>query len=338
MRLLIIKIGSIGDVVHTLPTLEVLSSLEPRPEITWVVGEGSFPLLDGDPRIDRVILFKAGRFKELLRSLRLGSFTKEAKEFLSILRGDDFDLLIDLQGDLKSALISLLSRSQERVTFCDASEGNPLFLKRIPSRRDSIHVVERYLDTVRVTFRVKVERAPYARPFVSEEARGRVKERFGELFEDGRVVSLIPASSWESKTWFRDRWESLADFLISMGFKPVVLGGPDAEPFSPSRAVNLAGKLSLSETCAFLERSTLTIGVDTGPTHISASLGVPTLALFGPTPPWRNSPWGARVKVLHRSVGCNPCRRRSCPERTCMSSIEVEEVLNGVSSLALQEG
>jgi len=340
LRVLVIKIGSIGDVVHSLPTLEVLSRLSPKPEIHWVVGELAFPLLNGDPRIDRLILFRKDKVKRHLRSLKLASFIREVRELSVSLREVEFELLIDLQGDLKSALVSMLSRSEERISFCDASEGNPLFLKKVPCRRESVHVVERYLDTVRVSFRVKVDKAPFAKPFVSEEAKNRLSERFGWLLKE-RIVSLIPSSTWSSRTWFDERWEGLSLRLVDMGFKPVIIGGADAKRLNLPGAVNLAGELSLDETCALLERCSLSVGVDTGPTHLSASLGIPTVALFGPTPSWRNSPWGPRVKVIHHLVDCAPCRRRNCPKKECMRLISEEEVLKVIdelSSLAVQEG
>jgi len=329
---LIVKLGSIGDVVHALPCLEVMRSLDEPPEVFWAVGELCYPLLKDDPRLKGVILIKKESIKVALRKCSFFPLLRELRGSIRELRSRDFDVVFDLHGDLKSALVSLLSRSSFRFTFCDASEGNPLLLKRVPCREESVHVVERYLDVVRKFFNLSLKKAPYASVFVSEKARSVVSLKFGELFKK-RIVSLIPSSSWESKSWLYDRWERLSAKLNELGFKPVVIGGSDASSLELPGALNLAGRMTLEETCAFLKRSFLAIGLDTGPTHISASLGVPTIALFGPIPPWRNSPWGPRVKVLYHSVGCNPCRKRSCRERKCMRSIEVEEVLEAIHEL-----
>ncbi len=332
MRVLIVKLGSIGDVVHALPCLEVMRSLDEPPEVFWAVGELCYPLLQDDPRLKGVILIKKESIKSALKKYSFFSLLRELRNSIRELRSCDFDAVFDLHGDLKSALVSLLSRSSLRLTFCDASEGNPLLLRRVPCREESVHVVERYLDVVRAFFNLSLEKAPYAPVFVSGKARSAVSLKFGDLFKK-RIVSLVPSSSWESKSWLYDRWEKLSVKLVELGFKPVVIGGSDANLLELPGALNLAGKMTLEETCAFLERSFLTVGLDTGPTHISASLGVPTVALFGPIPPWRNSPWGPHVKVLYHSVGCNPCRKRSCPEKRCMKSIKVEEVLEAIHEL-----
>lgn len=332
MKALVIKLSSLGDIVHSLPTLEVLSSIE-GVEVHWVVEERFKSLLEGDPRIRGLMVFKKGHLKGLFKALRWPSLLRELKGFIGDLRSLRFDVLLDLQGDLKSALISLFVKSPVKLTFPDASEGSTLLLRRVQAREGSVHVVERYLDVVRYHFGLDLSKAPFAHPYVPEESKKRVLRRFGWLNKK-RVVALIPLSTWASKMWPVKRWEELSWSLIKLGFSPVIVGGSDAKGFSIDGALNLAGELSLKDTCSFLSLCELTIGVDTGPTHISASLGVPTLALFGPTPPWRNSPWGPRVKVLYHSVGCNPCRRRSCSSGLCMSSISVEEVLQGLSELS----
>ncbi|MCS7232785.1 MAG: glycosyltransferase family 9 protein [Synergistetes bacterium] len=333
MKALVLKLSSFGDIVHSFPALEVLSSID-GVEVYWVVDEAFRALLEGDPRIKRLIEVKKGHLKLLLKSFRWSFFLRGVRELISALRVLDVDVLFDLQGDLKSALISLFIKSPVKLTFPDASEGNPLLLKRVPSRPESVHVAERYLDVIRFYFtNLSIPKAPFAGPHVPQEVRERVLRDYGEVLSR-RVVALIPATTWSSRTWLLERWERLSKALLDLGFYPVIIGGSDAMNFNIPGVLNLGGRLSLAEACAFLGMCTLAIGVDTGPTHLSASLGIPTISLFGPTPPWRNSPWGPKVKVIHNLVGCNPCRRRSCPSKLCMLSISVEEVLQAVNELS----
>lgn len=331
MKALVVKLSSFGDIIHSLPSLEVLSSIE-GVEVYWVVDEAFRPLLEFDPRIKGLITFRKGHLKALLKGFKWPSFLREVRELSSSLRALDFDVLFDLHGDLKSALISLFVKSPVKLTFPDASEGNPLLLDRVPPRLESVHVVERYLDVIRSYFKLDIPKAPFSGPYIPEEVKNKVLRGFGEIFSK-RVAALIPATTWSSRTWPLEKWNRLSEALLKMGFSPVVVGGKDARSFNIKGALNLGGKLSLMETASFLSMCKLTIGVDTGPTHLSGSLGVPTIALFGPTPSWRNSPWGPHVKVIQHMVGCNPCRRRSCPDGRCMSSIGFGEVLQALDEL-----
>ncbi|KUK14303.1 MAG: Lipopolysaccharide heptosyltransferase I [bacterium 42_11] len=332
MRTLVIKLSSLGDIAHSFPTLEVLSSLD-GVEVYWVIDEGFKPLLEKDPRVKKLLPVKKGHLKALLRGFRWPSFLKEVGNLIVELRSEKFDALFDLQGDFKSALISLFVKASAKLTFPDASEGNPLFLKRVSARPESLHVAERYLDVIRHYFKLDIPKAPFAGPYIPQEVKVKALRKFEGLLSK-KVVALIPASTWESKTWPTQRWEKLSWALLKLGFIPVVIGGDDARKFDIDGLLNLGGELSLLETCAFLSMCDLAIGVDTGPTNLAGSLGTPTIALFGPTTYWRNYPWGPRVKVLYHLVGCNPCRRRSCPSKLCMLSISVEEVLEAVSGLS----
>lgn len=331
MKVLVVKLSSFGDIVHSFPSLEVLSSLEGI-EIYWVVDEVFRPLLEFDPRIKGLITLRKGHLKALLKGFKWPSLLGELRELIGNLKALKFDVLLDLQGDLKSALLSLFIKSPVKLTFPDASEGNPFLLKRVPPRPESTHVVERYLDVIRFYFKLNIPKAPFSGPYIPNEVKNKVLIEFGEVLSK-RVVTLIPATTWSSRTWPLQRWERLSDVLLKNGFNPVIIGGKDAGSLDIKGVLNLGGKLSLMETAAFLSMSELAIGVDTGPTQLSASLGVPTIALFGPTPSWRNSPWGPRVKTIQHMVGCNPCRRRSCPDGRCMSSISVEEVLQALNEL-----
>ncbi len=329
-RILLVKLSSFGDVLHTLPTLEALRAAYPQGRITWLVEAAYAPLLSGHPALDEV--WEAPR-------LRPGQFFRGDNPaifggLLRRLRSRDFDLVVDLQGLLKSALWVLLSRSPRKVGYDKTREGSYLVLtERLPPYDPEAHAVWRYLNLARhlgapeasppalPRFRLGLEAAVDLRPLLPDLA--------------GRpLVVLHPGARWPSKLWPAASWAGLADWLSrDQGFQVAVTGsGADRDLAAQicaqirEPAVNLAGHTSLAELAGVLKAARLAVTTDTGAMHLAAALGTKVAALFGPTAPWRTGPFGEGHQILRLGLMCSPCFKRRCPQPRCLTDLPVAEV------------
>ncbi len=354
-RILIVKLSSMGDVVHALPTLCVLRRSYPRARLAWLVEPASRDLLDGHPSLDEVVIFARDR----------GSMRRSAAAYLRTareLRRKRFDCVVDMQGIMKSALLARLSGAPVRVGFEKGSSrvetASTWLLNLTVSEGPGAHIVERYLElagALGAPAGVSAGGVDAGARFdipVSEESRRAVE---GFLDESGiSAASLVvfhPGTSWASKCWPADRYARLAEELGRKfpDMRVVVSSGPGEEPLareiesmSEASVAVFAGR-RLGEMAALLERSCVTVASDTGPLHLAAALGRPVVGLYGPTDPRRNGPYGPLALVVSAGVECEGCWSSICrrapkcveaPKRVdahaCMKRIEVSRVMEEV--------
>lgn len=337
-RILIIKPSSLGDIVHTLPVLALLRETWPQAHIAWLVGSAFAPLLDGHPLLDEVIVFDRRRFGRLLQSRRI---LADFGRFVWQLRRRRFDLVIDLQGLVRSGFLAWASGAPRRVGFARARELAPLFYsQRVACPPDATHAVDKNLHLAKALcprlgvggvasfpLGLRHEELAAARRLLADSA-GRPLDTF---------IVLLPGARWESKRWPADRFAALIDRVHAEGLPPVVLaGGPDdrtlAEQIASAcaaPATNLVGRTTLRELSALLALSALVICQDSGPMHIAAALNKPLVALFGPTNPSRTGPHSPAARVVALPLDCAPCYRRQCPlgHHACLKRLEVDAVL-----------
>ncbi len=326
MKILFVKLSSIGDVIHTLPVLSSLKAAYPEAEIDWVVEEPSAELLRGHPLLNRVLIF---RRREILSDFRQkrGSAWRELKSFLRSLRRKRYDLVIDFQGLLKSGLLVGIARGRCKIGFANHREGSPLFynLKLSPYDPDQ-HAVRRYLSVLKV-LGLKPETVSFSLPPLPSFEE--LKQRFA--LPAGFAV-FIPKARWPSKLWTVSGWRSLAQAFERRGILPIFVGSQADSPYvekilTESPGLSLCGRLGLLELATLLKEASSVVSVDTGPMHLAAALGRPVVALFGPTAPWRTGPYGDDHRVLFKGLSCSPCFRKDCPDRVCLERISPEEVL-----------
>lgn len=325
-RILIVKLSSFGDVLHTLPTLEALRSAYSSAHITWLVEAAYAPLLAGHPALDEI--WEAPRLHpgELLG----GSNPARLRGLLRRLRGKPFDLVLDVQGLLKSAVWVALARSPRKVGYDRTREGSYLALtERVPPFDPEAHAVLRSLNLAHYLG------APPALP------RFRLNLDAGidtsELIpgDAGRpLIVLHPGARWASKLWPAASWARLAEWLSrDRRFQVAMTGSRADQPLvaeitGKTRApiLNLAGRTSLVELAGVLRRAQLAVTTDTGVMHLAAALGTPVAALFGPTAPWRTGPFGEGHQVMRLGLPCSPCFKRQCPEPRCLNDLTPEVV------------
>jgi len=340
MRILIVKLGSIGDIVHTLPALAAMRRALPDAEVSWVVERGSSEILKDNPILDRLIEVDT---KALRRGLMSGETLRAPRQQLRLLRASAFDLALDFQGLLKSSLAARLSRAQRVYGFARDALREPAsrFLVHetvpIPS---GLHVIRKNLTLVESALGIPVPDDPDDFEFpigvnpthkseAAEAARG----------TEGRYAILNPGGGWPTKLWSAEKFGALADQLWNrFRLHSFVTYGPgEAGLAEHVLSRSSSGKaqalcLSLKGFFALAKEATVYIGGDTGPTHLALAARAPVVGLFGPTEWWRNgSPYPDDICVERNDIDCRvDCHRRSCSKWICMD-IDVERVLHAVT-------
>ena len=335
-RILIVKPSSIGDVVHALPTVAALRWGFPDAFLAWMVEEEAADIVVGNPHLDEVIVSSRKRWRGELKqgSLRL-SVLREMWEFLKMLRARRFDLVIDLQGLLKSGIPSFLSGAPYRLGYWEAREMSHVFLThKVSVDNGKMHAVDRYLAILPVLgISVGEKDFSIATTPGDEERMASLLESHGVQPGKIRIVLNAP-TRWKSKRWPPEKFAELGDLLARrLGAKIILTGGQadlglveEIASLMLARPVVFAGKTSLKEFCCLLKQVDLMVTCDSGPMHIAAAMGTPTVALFGPTDPLRTGPYGMGHRVLQRRMDCIPCFKRTCPENRCLGEISLEEV------------
>ena len=342
MRLLIVKLSSIGDVVQGLAVLEPLRPL--CSHLGWVVEAPGLPLVDGHPLIDRVHVFPK---EELRRKVRGGGIIAALGRLRDELHAERYDAVLDLQGLFKSAVVVALSGARRRVGFAATRELAWLALsERVSPGREERHAVLKYLELARhLGGRIGQVRFPV---HVLPEEERRVEELLADAAHaggGGEIVTVCPRTRWESKQWPPERFAHVAAALVrELGARVVLAGGEADKPVAEAirdaagqdvieDVINLAGDLTLREFAHLCRLSRLVISCDSGPMHLAAAVEAPVVAIFGPTAPWRTGPFGAAHRVVRKGLTCSPCFRKHCASRACMEAVTEADVLAAARGL-----
>lgn len=326
-RILLVKLSSLGDVLHALPTLEALREACPESHITWLVEAAYAPLLVGHPALDEVWPVPRVRFGQKFRGQEPAALLR----LIQRLRTQPFDLVIDLQGLLKSALWVALAKSPRKVGYDKTREFSyQVLTERVPPYDREAHAVLRYLNLAhylgaspKLTIRFRLGLTP--------------KADIADLLASPghRPLAVIhPGARWSTKLWPPALWARLADWLVrEKGLQVVITGSAADQGLAASiraqmreEAVDLAGRTSLEELAGILQKTRLAVTTDTGPMHLAAALGTPVAALFGPTAPWRTGPFGRGHEIVRLELDCSPCFKRHCPEPRCLTDLPLESV------------
>lgn len=338
-RILIIRLSALGDVVMASGLIPAMRELSPQAHIAWLVEPAAAPLLRHNPRLDEVIVLPRNEWQALWRARRPIALLRSVLAFRRLLRARRFDVVLDAQGLLKSALCAWWSGAARRVSLIGREGSRWLMTERFvpePDPQKPIGIEYRALarhlgalDPYRMD--LAVGDAPRAAAAAALAAAG-VKAPY---------AVLCPYTTRPQKHWFDERWAALAQRLAAAGVTPVLVGGPSDAERAPAIAdhapglVNLVGRLQLDETAALVAGSALLVGVDTGLTHMGSALDVPTVALFGSTRPYLDART-PRTVVMYEARHCSPCRRHpTCHGRyDCMRVFEVDTVLRAARSVS----
>jgi len=341
VNILIVKLSAIGDVIHTLPSLNALRHMYPDAHITWVVEEEAADLVVNHPQLDRVIIF---RRKSWLNKIRAGQFRtawQDARSFLARLHSRRYDLVVDFHGLFKSAIIVFLSRGKRKLGYDSWQEMSKLFLnEKIPEDMNK-HAVDRYLDFPR-HLSGEIGKPEFIVP-ISPEAKTRSRELLAlNHLEAKKYIAVNPVALWDTKLWDDQKFAALADAIAQRMNIPVVFTGRDKESLDKitlkmaTKGINIGGQTTLPELACIYQDALAVITTDSGPMHLAAAVGTPVIALFGPTDPARTGPYGANHMIIRAGLSCSPCFLKKCPTRQCMEDITPEQVLEAVEKIVRQ--
>ncbi len=344
MKVLIVKVSALGDVVHALPVLAYLKDVDADMEIDWLVEQGFAPLLQGHPLIRKVHGLDTKGWR------RAGGITPlvGAMRTLRLLRGEKYDVVLDLQGNSKSGLFTWLSGAALRFGFGRNGVREWLNLlatnRRVSLTAEDHHVTDRSLAVARAAF-ASGGKAPLAGPLpVAAKALEAVERQLLQegLDRGGRVV-LHYGTTWNTKLWPLDLWKQLCNRLCTeLPVRPILTWGNEIER-SAVEAINdscngravIWPRGSLPELVALLNSVDLVVGADTGPVHIASAVGTSTVSIFRVTDASRNGPRGERHIRLQVDLDCSPCLQKACErDHECGQNISVEAVFNAVVSLS----
>ena len=327
MKMLVIKPSSLGDVIHALPFLKSIKDTFPEARVDWVISRDLIGLIEDNPLINRIHIIDKESWK------RMGNLYKSLSEILSLrktLRTEHYDLVVDLQGLLRSGIIAHFASASKTIGFADAREGSRLFYdEHIPIHGIS-HAVDRCLEAARMLgAEVKSAECPLS---VNVDIRRKIKELIGN---DDEYIIIAPSARWQSKRWPAAYFASL---ISKLTIQCIVIGSKDDMGLvkqivteTTGNAVNFCGRTDLKELVALISGSRAVVSNDSGPMHIAAALDIPTIALFGPTDPEKTGPYGLqsnkKMKVIRADIPCSPCRTKDCADLICMDNIKVESVL-----------
>lgn len=328
-NILVVKLSAIGDVIHALPVSYAIKETYPDAHLTWVVEPPAYPLLEGNPYIDELILFEKAKFRSI------GGFLRQIGPFRKRLRVRHYDASLDLQGLFKSAAIVFNAGAKLRIGTANMREGAHLISRPVRGAHASGHIVERYLDVARALgCAVDEVRFPVS---VSERDRMAAETLLArEGVPEGRAfVAFAIGANWPNKRWPVEHFAALADRLYYAHYVPVLVGGgrldetlaQDIMRASEILPVNLVGRTNLKQLAHIFTRAALVLGGDTGPVHLAAGLGTPTVMLMGPTDANRNGPYGQIQNAIEVDRSCRGCWKRACPKGLdCLAAITPDEV------------
>jgi heptosyltransferase-1 len=338
VRILIVRLSALGDIVMAGGLPGALRARYPDAHIAWLVQEGFEALPAANPALDEVLVWPRRQWRELWQAHRYGAWLGAVRRFVAGLRTRRFDLAIDAQGLLKSALWARVCGARERLGVGPAEGSGLLMTRALRTPTDKTFAAEYGYLAAELGLPAPLPTLPVAA--ASRDAAQALLAVAG--VRDGYAV-LAPFTTRPQKHWTESAWSELAHRLREeRGLAPVLLGGPHDRPAgeritaaSGGAARNLAGRTDIAAAAALVAGARLVVGVDTGLTHMGVAAGVPTVALFGSTCPYRTAP-GRPLAVLYHGLPCSPCKRTpSCGGAyPCLTGIGVDEVLRSIPAEA----
>jgi lipopolysaccharide heptosyltransferase I len=318
---LIVRLSSLGDIVHAIPAYAALRRANPKSRIRWVVEKKGKDILDFVPGLDEIIVRGERGWRKRLRD------------------GDQISL--DFQGLLKSAFIARLSGAKRRLGFHASNLREPSAGRFYTDRLDPVgeagHVIAKNLSLLRLLGIEAVERRFEFPLLVPEDLQNSVCDKIGpaRCLGSRELVVFNVGAAWPSKRWDARNWITLLDMLEHDHIHPLLLWGTEeertiAERIRKRTEVDLTPFLTIRETMALLRKATLLVSGDTFALQAACALDVPVVGLFGPTNPLRNGPFQARDKVVYHEIRCSRCYKHDCESLDCMKLITPDEVAENV--------
>lgn len=338
--ILIVRLSAIGDIVFASSLIPALRQRWPDAQLVWLVQSECAALLAHHPGLDAVIACPLRHWQRLWREGRLRELWRGIATLSATLHTYRFDLALDLQGLLKSGLLTWLSGARARIGLGSREGSQWLMTEVLPRGGEPLEIASEYrflaerLGLPLDGFQLAVHYGPAEAAF-ADSTIGRLG------LENGYAV-LCPFTTRPQKHWIEERWGELARRLrAELGLIPVLLGAPNDRlaarricAGAEDQLIDLTGQTSLTEAAALIDRAALLIGVDTGLSHMGIALNTPSLLLFGSTRPYLET-GRPNARVLYHPLSCSPCKRHpTCQGRfDCMRALECSEILQAAAEV-----
>jgi heptosyltransferase-2 len=336
-RILIRSTNWVGDAILTTPAIRAIRKKFPHSEITILAKPWVVPVFEENPHVDHIMTYDSNdRHKGWPGKLKL----------IREIRKRRFDLAILFQNAIEAAMIAFLSRIPLRLGY-DTDRRSLFLTHSVPVTRNAkfknVHETDYYLgiltpfgltpDGTGLTLKISKSNHRAADAFLT---------RYG-ISKNDQIVVINPGATYGSaKRWFPERYAALADKIRKCyGAHILVVGSPGEKEIGrevttliKNSAVNLCGRTTLGEVMALIDRCHLFITNDSGLMHVAAALGIPLVAIFGPTNPQTTGPISPKSRIVRAPVSCSPCLQPVCPtDHRCMKEIKVDTVLDVVRTL-----
>ncbi len=345
-NILIIRLSAIGDVVNVLPALRLLRFHFPNSKITWLVEDRASEILTDHPDIDEVIIYPRKKWQsKILKINKSLKIISEALSFYKRLRRNHYDLVIDFQGNLKSAVMNLITGSGNRIGFgrgyCKEFNYLSTQYQAYPAGK-KIHRIEKNLSLLkelgietrflRPELPVSKEDEEYISKFINKNANPSLP-----------IIIIHPGTSkfGSFKQWPMRNYTLLADMILEK-YEANIIFTWGSDEFGAIKEIvkNMKHKAfpacetsAIKQLIQLIKCSSLFIGGDTGPLHIASIMDIPVVGIYGPKDPAIYGPYNGKAIVIKKDIPCSPCKKRTCGDPICMSSILPDDVLCGVEKL-----
>jgi heptosyltransferase-1 len=344
-RLLVVRLGAMGDILHALPAVTALRQAHPGWVIDWVVEPRWRALLSVEdsleqsqsrgpvqPLVDHVHLAPT---KEWRRAPLSRKTLHEIRVLRNALRACAYDAVLDLQGAIRSAVVGKLAGCQRLIGEAEPRERAAHWLFDEQVITHGVHVIEQDME---LTLAVAGDNLTYTKPWLPVDPTAEAWA--DEILPNSEIqpaVLINPGAGWGAKRWPVERYAAVAKALVGRGFRVFINVGPGEEPLadaivqgSDGAAVPFTG--SLARLIALTRRISLVIAGDTGPLHLACALERPVVGIYGPTDPSRNGPFGTRARVLRSPVSRRDHTRNAAPEAGLLT-IQPQDVLQAIEAL-----
>ena len=336
-RILLVRISAMGDVIHAIPAFATLRAAFPEASIGWVIEERWRPLLPAGVDMVHTVRTKSWRKQPFAIST-----WREIRDSRRQIKTAGYDLAVDVQGAIRSGVITWWTHAPRRVGFAKPRESQAamFYTEKIATTRR--HIIEQNLELT-----AAITGEPYlvyrsAEIPVSSTAQAFLRRLEGSgILKLGRYAILNPGAGWGAKCWPTERYASVARALGEHGLPSIVNYGPGEEEMAQAveqQSNGAARKISctLEELVGVTKHARLFVGGDTGPMHLAAHFGVPVVALFGPTDPARNGPYGTRSTVL-RSADSKTSYSHTAETHEGLMGVSIDEVVSAAQKLLESE-
>jgi heptosyltransferase-1 len=345
MRILIVKLSSFGDVIHTFPALTDLKAARPDVEVDWLVEEAFAALVAHHPAVSRI-------HKVALRRLRWPparwpALFRHRRDLRRELRARRYDLILDVQGLMKSASFARLAGAP--IAGFDASSAREPAAAKFYQRKFRLHGHPHIVEQLRRFFAEALDYPLPTRAGAPGLRRPSPSPRLADLDLPAGYGLLVHSAAWPTKLWPEERWRALVGRIVAAGATVVLPWGDDAEKARALRiaaglpgAIPLPRKLGGEELVEMIAGARFSVGLDTGLTHLAAAFDVPGVCLFGPTDPVYATPYGRGQRAVASRHPAARCQQVRCSREPggdcCMRGVDVEAVWSSVAAMLAETG